>query len=77
MPALPRRKGESAKRAKMRTVMTEFRDGTLHSGSTKGPKVTDRKQAIAIGLQQSGTGKPKRKKTATKKKPVRKAPAKK
>lgn len=30
--------------------MKEFKAGTLHSGSAKGPKVTSRKQAIAIGL---------------------------
>ena len=29
-------------------VMSKFRAGTLHSGSKAGPKVANRKQAIAI-----------------------------
>lgn len=29
-------------------VMHEYKEGTLHSGSKTGPKVTSRKQAIAI-----------------------------
>lgn len=33
-------------------TMHEFKRGTLHSGSKKGPKVTSRKQAIAIGLNE-------------------------
>lgn len=36
----------------MEKTMHEFKAGTLHSGSKKGPKVTSRKQAIAIGLNQ-------------------------
>lgn len=36
----------------MEKTMHEFKEGTLHSGSKKGPKVTSRKQAIAIGLNQ-------------------------
>ena len=47
-------KGKSAKRAKMKVVMDEFKAGKLHSGSKSGPKVTNPKQAIAIGLKQSG-----------------------
>ena len=38
------------RRAKVRKVMHEFKTGTLHSGSQRGPKVTNRKQAIAIAL---------------------------
>ena len=38
---------------KMQKTMHEFKKGKLHSGSKKGPKVTDRKQAIAIGLSQA------------------------
>lgn len=34
----------------MQKTMHEFKSGKLHSGSKKGPKVTSRKQAIAIGL---------------------------
>lgn len=36
----------------MKGTMHEFKEGTLHSGSKKGPKVTSRKQAIAIGLSE-------------------------
>jgi Family of unknown function (DUF6496) len=37
---------------KMSKVMTEFKQGKLHSGSKKGPEVHSRKQAIAIGLSE-------------------------
>ena len=40
-------------KAKMQTTMHEFKHGTLRSGSKKGPEVTSRKQAIAIGLNQA------------------------
>lgn len=36
----------------MKGTMAEFKKGTLHSGSKKGPKVKSRKQAIAIGMSQ-------------------------
>jgi len=36
--------------AKVRKVMHEFKAGTLHTGSKKGPVVKSRKQAIAIAL---------------------------
>ena len=36
----------------LRGTLHEFKEGTLRSGSKKGPKVTSRKQAIAIGLSQ-------------------------
>jgi len=35
-------------------VMHEFKHRELHSGSKHGPLVTDRKQAIAIALNQAG-----------------------
>jgi hypothetical protein len=38
---------------KVQKVMHEFKTGTLHSGSPKGPKVTNRKQAIAIALSEA------------------------
>jgi len=44
-------------KAKMETVMHEFKKGNLHSGSKKGPKVKDKKQALAIALKQSGLSK--------------------
>lgn len=37
---------------KVHKVMSEFKRGTLHSGSKKGPKVRSRKQAIAIGMSE-------------------------
>ena len=38
---------------KVQKVMHEFKTGTLHSGSKKGPKVKSRKQAIAIALSEA------------------------
>lgn len=37
-------------RKKVKKVMEEYKEGKLHSGSKKGPKVKNRKQAIAIAL---------------------------
>jgi hypothetical protein len=42
---------------KVRKVMHEFKTGQLHSGSKKGPKVKNRKQAIAIALSEARKGK--------------------
>jgi len=41
---------------KVHKVMGEFKRGTLHSGSKRGPKVEDRKQAEAIALNQAKKG---------------------
>lgn len=52
------------KKNKVERVMREYKEGTLHSGSKKGPKVKSRKQAIAIGLSEarkSGAHIPKKK----------------
>lgn len=38
---------------KVGKVMKEFKQGKLHSGSKKGPVVTDREQAIAIALSEA------------------------
>lgn len=35
-------------------VMKEFKAGKLHSGSKKGPKITNPKQAISVALSESG-----------------------
>jgi len=38
---------------KIKKVMEEYKEGTLHSGSKEGPKVKSRKQAIAIALSEA------------------------
>lgn len=56
---------------KIEKVMEEFKEGALHSGSKKGPKVKSRKQAIAIALSEArkaGAKIPKKKKKASRKK---------
>lgn len=40
------------KQNKVKKVMHEYKTNTLHSGSKKGPKVTSRKQAVAIALSE-------------------------
>jgi hypothetical protein len=42
---------------KIRTVLHEFKVGSLRSGSASGPKVTSRPQAIAIALSEAGKAK--------------------
>lgn len=44
-------KGKEKK--KVKKVMKEFEEGKLHSGSKKGPVVSNPKQAIAIGLSEA------------------------
>lgn len=39
--------------AKIAKVMGEFKAGTLHSGSKKGPEVTNPKQAVAIAMSEA------------------------
>ena len=38
---------------KVHKVMGEFKRGTLHSGSESGPRVTNRKQAVAIAMSEA------------------------
>lgn len=45
---------KAGKKAAVKADMDRFKRGTLHSGSSDGPKVKNRKQAIAIALNQSG-----------------------
>ena len=42
---------------KVKKVMGEYKRGTLHSGSKKGPKVKSRKQAVAIALSEQRSAK--------------------
>ena len=48
---------KAGKKAKVATVMREYKRGKLNSGSKKGPRVKSRKQAIAIALSESGQAK--------------------
>ena len=41
-------------------IMAEYKAGTLHSGSSEGPVVHNRKQAIAILLSETGQSNTKR-----------------
>lgn len=38
---------------KIHKVMKEFKEGKLHSGSKKGPMVSNPKQAVAIGISEA------------------------
>lgn len=44
-------------KSKVEKVMHEYKAGVLHSGSKRGPKVENRKQAIAIALNEKRKGK--------------------
>ena len=44
---------KAAQKAKVAKVMKEFRAGTLNSGSSTGPVVTNRRQAVAIAMSQA------------------------
>lgn len=48
------------KEKKVKKVMDEFKHGKLHSGSKKGPLVTNPKQGIAIALNEAGLSKKKK-----------------
>lgn len=45
------------KKKKVKKVMEEWKEGDLHSGSKKGPRVKSQKQAVAIALSESGQSK--------------------
>lgn len=54
-------KTKAGKQAKMHRVMSEYKTGMLHSGSKHGPMVKSRRQAIAIGLSESGQSRKRKK----------------
>ena len=47
------KKKMSKGKKKVEKVMHEYKEGKLHSGSKKGPEVTNPKQAIAIALSEA------------------------
>lgn len=58
MPGMSKKKATK----KVAKVMKEYKSGTLHSGSKKGPVVKSRKQAIAIAMSEAKMTKKKGKK---------------
>jgi len=54
------KKKETKAEAKVHKVMKEYKEGTLNSGSKKGPVVKSRKQAIAIALSEAAKTKKKK-----------------
>lgn len=50
---------KTPKKTKVEKVMKEFKQGKLHSGSKKGPTVTNQKQAVAIALSEARRAKKK------------------
>jgi hypothetical protein len=50
---------KAAKKAKISKVMKEFKAGTLNSGSSTGPVVSNRRQAVAIAMSQAKMSKKK------------------
>lgn len=68
MPRLKKSAKKSAKIARMSHEMDKWKRGEMHSGSKKGPVVKSHKQAVAIGLSESGQSNKQRKKVGKLKK---------
>ena len=54
-------RGQRTAKNKMRKVMGEYKEGTLHSGKG-GPVVKSRKQAVAIAMSEANKAKKKTRK---------------
>jgi len=50
-------RNEAERQEAVHTVMHEFKEGELHSGSKEGPQVKNRDQAVAIAMSESGQAK--------------------
>lgn len=62
----------SKPKKKFKKVMHEFKEGKLHSGSKKGPQVTNPKQAVAIAYSEEHRKAKKDESKGMKKKSVKK-----
>lgn len=62
MPKLKKSASKKNKKERMKEEMHKFKEGELHSGSKKGPVVSNPKQAEAIALSEAGLSKNKSKK---------------
>ena len=52
-PGIHKKIRKLEKKSKVSKVMHEYKEGKLHSGSKKGPEVTNPKQAMAIALSEA------------------------
>lgn len=67
MPKLKKSASKKAKRARVKSEMRKFKENKLHSSSKNGPLVKNRRQAIAISLNEAGLSRSKKNKSNKKK----------